>query len=460
MLYEQSPYKSERGICVLYATATCNLNCRYCYIDKSPILKQIDDMLDQSFQGDYYINFMKEMFDRDQLFEIQIWGGEPTYGLHRLIPTVTAAIDYFPRLFRFTLSTNLTTTTVVDDLYEFWSICKHFPNRSFQFDLQLSLDGPIEINDYNRGQGVTEKFNKNFVKLLEVFNKMNKEIPNLSIAIHTKATLDPSVIYKLQTKEDIIAYYHFFEIYKDIFDSSNGNMKVSFMTPPPNFATPALATSTDGKYYAKTCRLIREIQNDDMSKYFKHFRNIMPFKQPDKPYISQEYCHGCHFCGSGKIILGLLPNHLISACHGGFTDLLAEYKKNAVAKYSQEESWQGKEADMSMFLFNSTDKYELVYTKEDYEKIYEPAVRFMNEESTFSVVELASLIRTVAMAQQIDSKYINEEEAIRAAHFLHEIWCGCMRDNLAVSGSKFLFQVGFIRLMLNGAMEEVLALYD
>ena len=31
-----------RSICVLYLTATCNLNCSYCYIDKSPVLQKID----------------------------------------------------------------------------------------------------------------------------------------------------------------------------------------------------------------------------------------------------------------------------------------------------------------------------------------------------------------------------------------------------------------------------------
>jgi MoaA/NifB/PqqE/SkfB family radical SAM enzyme len=28
----------KRMACVLYLTATCNLNCVYCYIDKSPAL--------------------------------------------------------------------------------------------------------------------------------------------------------------------------------------------------------------------------------------------------------------------------------------------------------------------------------------------------------------------------------------------------------------------------------------
>ena len=42
----------DRYSLVLYTTAVCNLNCRYCFIDKNPALKQIDDYLDKSFLAD------------------------------------------------------------------------------------------------------------------------------------------------------------------------------------------------------------------------------------------------------------------------------------------------------------------------------------------------------------------------------------------------------------------------
>ena len=37
----------DRFIVVLYLTATCNLNCRYCYIDKSPALQKIDELIEE-----------------------------------------------------------------------------------------------------------------------------------------------------------------------------------------------------------------------------------------------------------------------------------------------------------------------------------------------------------------------------------------------------------------------------
>ena len=63
-------HKNNRSVCILYATATCNLKCKYCYIDKTPILKEIDNILVESYKDDYYFNFMKDMFYQENLREV------------------------------------------------------------------------------------------------------------------------------------------------------------------------------------------------------------------------------------------------------------------------------------------------------------------------------------------------------------------------------------------------------
>ena len=57
-------FNNSREIAVLYTCGICNLNCRYCTIDKNPALKEIDDILDESFKGDYYFNRIKAYFPR------------------------------------------------------------------------------------------------------------------------------------------------------------------------------------------------------------------------------------------------------------------------------------------------------------------------------------------------------------------------------------------------------------
>ena len=90
----------HRKCLILYTTATCNLNCTYCFIDKNPALIKIDKWLDDSFMKtpDYYFNLAKEMFIQDKLEEMQIWGGEPFLAMHRAYHTIDECIKYFPNL--------------------------------------------------------------------------------------------------------------------------------------------------------------------------------------------------------------------------------------------------------------------------------------------------------------------------------------------------------------------------
>lgn len=437
--------------CVLYTTATCNLKCRYCYIDKSEALIKIDKMLEESFKGDYYFNFMKDIFYKEELTKIDFWGGEPSYGLVRAIPTIQKAIDYFPNLKEFFMSTNLTTPTVVSDIINFLSVLKDYPYRQFTFKLQLSLDGPTEINDYNRGEKTTEKFTKNFCKLLFELNTFLRENPNITVIGFFKGTWDNDSFKKLQTKEDIINFFKFYESYKEISDSYVETPNWIFDLTVPNTATPSPHTQADGLRFKHTCELINDIvQENESHKIFKYYKNIMPFITGNECDTS-DLTNGCHLCGTGSCVVGLLPNRMLSACHSGFTDLLEEYKLLANNKIDP-----NSELEQGFFKFDDTLRNEFIFTEEEYENQFMKQVSlFDNQNSTFSITTLASLIKTIALAGQIDEKYKNSKEAIKAAHFIFCHTAGCIRDNVSVSNSKFLFQIGFIRLFLNGAKEEI-----
>ena len=80
-------------------------------------------------------------------------------------------------------------------------------------------------------------------------------------------------------------------------------------------------------------------------------------------------------------------------------------------------------------------------------------MRAFNNDSIFQTQELSTLIRLYASVGQIDSKYMDETLAKQAAHFIFECTSSCIRDNLGVTGSRYLTQVGFLKLFLNGAKE-------
>lgn len=388
-----------------------------------------------------------------QLKQIEFWGGEPSYGLPRVIPTIEKAINHYPNLDKFLMSTNLTTDIGLKCLLDFFRFLKNFPNRKFNFHLQLSLDGPAWINDINRGKGTTVLFSKHFSELLFEIDNVLEEVENLTVEAFFKPTLDASSIAQLQTKEKVIEYFSFFEKYKKASDEYVKNPRWFFGIPNPNTATPSPHTIQDGKNFANFLKICKQIviNENKGSEYLKYPRNITPFVRegtgPSCQYAS--FYNGCLTCGSGSIILGLLPNNYVSACHSGFVDLLEEYKKKCM---DQKDSVD-RTIDPHLFLnqgINSTT----IYKVEDYKK-YEEQMASFCPESRFQLAELSSLIQLYAYAGQIDKKYLDNNEAIIGARFIQEHTASCVRDNMGVTGTKFLFQVGYIKLFLNGAKEEI-----
>ena len=448
----------NRRACVLYLTATCNLNCVYCYIDKSPALQKIDKLLDECYKTDYFFDFIKELYpDPQQLIRLEFWGGEPTFGVPRAVPTIKKLIEYYPNLHEFMMSTNLTLPNVNEYIFKLIDTLGEYPDRRMDFDLQLSIDGPTKINDRNRGQGTTKKFANNFAKLVTSIDEVLERNPNVFIDAHVKPTLDDAAIAELQTKEDILAYHRFFDQFQKASDRGSKNDRWFFGCPMPNTAVPSPHTKESGIKFANFCRLTSEILKDQQNEIYEleYPRNIMIFKNqhPEEKCDMHSYCDGCLTCGTGDLVLGVLPNRLISVCHDGFTHLIKEYK-DYVKQHIELEQYNYRVTDLTVFINSGSDTNKYLYHPEEYE-LYEDMVNCYSKSSKFQIGEYSTLIRLCAKLGQIDAKYASEEAAVEAAHFIFIRTSCCLRDNLDLTGSRYLTQIGFIRLFLNGAKEYI-----
>ena len=154
----------------------------------------------------------------------------------------------------------------------------------------------------------------------------------------------------------------------------------------------------------------------------------------------------CGFmCGSCREIIGLLPNRMISGCHGAFVDLIAEYK-NRISTHCD-----NKVIDSGIF---SRDSFGFFCFPE--EKLALREVQIENYFKPMTSARLSSataLIQTMAYSRQIDKKFIDPEEALKAADYIHRNAANCLKDNLAVSGTMTVIPIGIIRLLLNGAYD-------
>lgn len=441
--------KMEQSILVFYTTATCNLNCSYCYIDKNPALQEIDNLLDESFKGDYYFNFTKEIFkDPYQLKEVEFWGGEPTLRLDRAYNVVDKLIQHYPNLSEFMMSTNLTHDQWTSQFYGFLDVLGKYPERSFIFKLQLSLDGPTYLNDINRGKGVTEKFSKNFSKIISSIDTILFKYPNIEIQAYFKPTLDSNSIKFLQIKENIIKYYQFFELFKTLSEKvASPNFMLSLSVP--NTACPSQHTVEEGKLFAKIVKLCREIEEENKEKhYFKYYNCITPYGYP----LIGEAINWANIggCGTGKYVIGLLPNRMVSGCHGGFVELISDYKKYCLETKDKERT-----ISANNFIAEGMRMHPLVFPVSELEDYCEKIETFYQPQQ-FQKINSINFIKFLAKNKQVDEKYLDDKEAYKAANYLLNRTSYCIRDNLCMTGSMILPPIGLYKLLLNGALDYVL----
>lgn len=441
----------ERSCCIFYTTAVCNLNCVYCYIDKSEVLQKIDNILDESFKGDYYFNFAKKMFPNpQQVTSMEIWGGEPTIRLDRIFYTMEKMIGHYPNLSDFSFSTNFTGDHWFPQFFGFCDVLRKFPYRRFKLRLQLSIDGPEYLNDPQRGTGVTREFVKHFKQFVQ-YKKEDKYPSNLQIDFFFKPTLSNYSIPLLQTKEAIIEYYKFFERFKDACGYYEDE-RFSFGLSVPNTACPSPHTVEDGKLFANLCKLCREIEKENLvNPIFKYYREITPLARRGG-YKGDNGCPnygGCGHCGMATRNVGLLPNNRISLCHNGFVDLISDYKIKSM------EAGQLEAHNIDAELFNRNMDIRDTNCSEEEFKQYEQIVQHFHPSTgqNFQTVQLVGLIRYLAQQNLIEPKYHDEKNALDAAHFIQNATSYCIRDNLGSTGSSIGYPMGLIKLLLNGAKE-------
>lgn len=432
---------SDRSTVVVYTTGVCNLNCTYCYIDKNPALREIDRILEESFKGDYYINFIKEMFpDRNQLKCLETWGGEPFLGMNRVYNLIQQLIDYYPNFNSFFSSTNLSTENWIEEFSGLINVFGNNKHRDFSISLQVSIDGPEYINDKNRGVGTTKKIEKNFGKLVEFC----KSVPsNVTLRIQHKPTFDIECIKMLSSEEKIIEYYRYLESYVEKINDL-GLSNVEMMATLPNTACPSPHTKGDGIIMRDFCKLTRKVEKYDMFKYYK-----------DLTLYSKGYCcsekssYRCtsFTCGTGFTTLGVLPYDMVSTCHNGFVDLISDYKR--LCNSGERKSV----LDFKFFL--DTTKSRFCISKEEY-KMFESQMKHYNVPNTTSrMTNTCTTIVGLALVGQIDKKYLDYEEALKGAQFLRDRTSFCIRDNYSITGSITLQPYGLYKLLLNGAREVI-----
>lgn len=401
-------------------------------------------MLEESFKGTYYIDFLKELFPNpNQLTRVETWGGEPTLGWHRMHDLFREIIGYYPNFYTIFSSTNMVQPRFLEELKDLLKVFGEFPDRRFEFLLQLSLDGPTDINDANRGKGVTAAITKSFDKMVSAFHEIVPD--NVRVITFFKPTLDGECIEKLQTKEAILDYYLFFEQFFSKFHELNKSKNVEINPSIPNTATPGNHTVEMGKKFANLCKLCYEIETEPNP--LKFYKSIMPYNGNAAKPLCNIDCDG-YTCGTCHYTIGLLPNKMVSGCHAAFVDLVDEYKKKLTTK-----SFTEKVIDKGMFTKDSMNFF--CFPVEKLKERELQVATYYKPGTTARLVTTKVIIQSLAYAGQVDAMFTDDERALEAADLLYRNASNCMKDNIGANSSITLMPVSLIKLLLNGAYQYI-----
>lgn len=453
----------------LFTSALCNLNCKYCYIckDKTGCLKQIDKDLEEDFKNraqlKSVLNYHPKM--KDNLCHITLWGGEPTLHLERFIDQVEDWFEAFPNLKGFDISTNFTipgTIPQFERMLDKVSKCydaRRNNGKKFEFDLQMSIDGYRELNDFNRGQGTTDKFLKNYKELL----KIKYDQKNINIIAHTKPTLAKETFHFLDTKEKVYKWFEFLdqELGRPWIEAGEPFI---FFQSMFNCAQPAEWTQEDGYEFAK---LMENIYNltPKIKKNLPSWSNVETFipmanltlqyiEQRDEPIKTLDQLRARYRkpdCGGtcGVFTGQIVPIHgnKFTMCHRGLYDAYVDYYNDLL---SRTESLNG-----------LTDKFynqpnlDWTYTKEEYHEMEEMLTPCVFCANNRDYTDLIIQIREQAFAGIIDPKYKNVEEIENTlGYFMGNSYC--VQDAFLVNGSYTTRSMLEVPLLYNGAMDVAL----
>ena len=438
----------ERTTAVLYTCGTCNLNCKYCNIDKSPILVDIDKQLEESFKGDYYFNQFKKYFPLPYMLrDVQTWGGEPFIHIERIFPLIHKLIEEYPYFDSMFSSTNFSYPEWLDKFMGLMQCFADYPEREFTYHLQLSIDGVKEINDRNRGEGVTERCIANFDKLINLIRE-NKFPANITLFFEIKGTWDLDVIHDMTDKQKIIEFYQFYENNYIQKVQELNNPKIIMLTSIPNTAVPAPTTIEDGRTFAEVVRLCREIEAENMSEhYFKYYTTITPYANNGINFSGLRGWGGA--CGTGMHMIGFLPNNMISICHEGFVEIVDAYKKHYIER---------KDDNLSITIdkFAESTPINMCLTEDQYAFHENLMEDFSNHNESCRIANAVNMIFALAMAGEVDPVYLDEHRAITAASYIRDNCAFCIKNNYDQLGSFFLEPVDLYKLLLNGALPYLL----
>jgi len=429
----------------LFSSAWCNLDCKYCYIPKNDKIKdRHDKIIEEVKKVDPIIDRLKKVFG-ENLEIISHWGSEPTLTIKYFNNFYKKAIAEFPKLKKISLSSNFSTN--INNLSNF--IKNLSQDRIFDIYIQISLDGPYWITDYNRRNGKTDIIISNILKLLENLNSCDF---NHNIHMNFKPTWSIDNINYMLNNDKIEDYYIFFDNLISNMIKINKNKNVNIY---PNSCNPTIVcidnySSEDGKKFFELYSKIIKINNKfyninpDISYYhnFKKFFTVLI----DEFWIKQRM----FTCSAGDTQLGISNDNLMHMCHQSFyyeyQDLMLSDNDRILSKTDNDNVCNNR-------INNVYNSIPSIYDEKNKILYSQYKNRAFHDFANLKLQLAMSIIKEMADCGQISKCYNDDNMAKILALFCIQRH-SCPVSSLENYGSLFVYTHSYFRLFGNGIVED------
>ena len=445
----------------IYFSGLCNLRCRYCFQPKiEEISKSINDkIIEWISSGRMEEDIIK--YYGEKIKCISLWGGEPSINLPFLEKRLDEIYQKLPFLDTIQYSTNISTKKLTENSINFIrsvSLKNKKFNRNVLVDLQFSIDGPPEINDYNRIGAKADSIMDNITFLIEKI----KDLPSKDYNLVIKGTQSADTLSFLIKKNNLLEYYKYFDKYQAKWEkllskekAPSGGTFISLVYPgnytqKDGIAFKRLLELQNSKEFQKSYKWESEVTFDNQvtSRIKKAFSNLRAGYYRD---YKGELLNVCT-CSAGKCCGGLTYDsqfHLCQATYMFNEDILKYIEDhNLITEFENKQGF-------SFRNFKNVIKENAVVSFNDDLKLSRLLYKlnYFNKDLSFKIQYFEIILSELATAGQISKCYLEPIWRDLATAYLLFGGNECPADNIWEFSSPYIRSTSQMKLVFNGAFE-------
>ena len=437
----------------ILTTGRCPHHCKYCYIPKTPVMRELHNEIVADLEQANHIERLKKIYG-DSLKTLGFWGTEPTLTLDLIQPMLPRLTQAFPKLKEITFSTSMVTFKPIV------RFIKALQGYGIKLKIQVSLDGPSFITDKNRFRGAAREVPENFFALVSAIQDQREgamplpptTIPGLAernlpteVEFHWKPTLSTENIKEMNDDPSKIdEYYCYFENLNKKFEEVNRSKQISLLEgSTASLVVPGHYTSEDGRDFAQFLNNLR--RKGHKSLYSFRLGKLLDFWDELGTKKSM------FTCSAGDSNSGISDK--LHLCHRTFYLDDSRYVNSVLQQDAS--NW-----DISHFKAGTIEllrKNYIVDMNQDAEVIrLQYVMRNYHDFWRLQMGYVKAMMMELALAGQADREYLENDELITLFGLFILTSYSCPVENILSNGNIHLMPLSILRMFGNGAFQELL----